>query len=231
MEATGIVLRAGIALLLAGPLIALTPVFTPPPNGCPPCPDFPSVSTPFVNLGIIVGAAGAVLVIYGGIRDRKSALREGPATQRGRENAGMTLVGIALLVASVTLSAIEIRGPGWSIVLYQDQGFYLGTLGVGTMLFAGFASLSKRRLSALFTSIGVVLCGISLLFSYTLSSDFATRCFPDVGCSPVLANSTLSDMIKLGYLLAIGAFCIALGLSAWLFNRRATKSEPSTLPA
>lgn len=221
-------LRAGIALLFTGPLVALTPVFTPPPNGCPPCPGFPSVSTPFVNLGIIVGAMGAALAIYGGIQERTIALKEGPAMQRGSETIGIALVGIALLVASAALSGIDLTGPGWSIVLYQEQGFYLGTLGGGTLFFVGFASLSKRRLSALFTSVGVVLCAISLLFSYTLSSDFATRCFPDVGCSPILANSTVTDMIDLGYLLAVGAFFVALGLSAWFLDRRAAKSKSRT---
>jgi len=210
----------GIAMLLAGPLVAFTPVFTPPPNGCPPCPDFPNVTTPFTSSGIGVMIVGVALVIYGGAKRMKGDLGIEETYPRLRnETAAIALMGVLLLVLASTLSGIDLRGPGWSIVLYEGQGLYLGTLGVGMLLFAGFAALSMRRSSALFMTVGIILCGISLLFSYTLSSDFATRCFPEVGCSPVLANSTVSEMIQLGYLLAVGAFFLALGLSTWVIKR------------
>jgi len=72
--------------------------------------------------------------------------------------------------------------------------------------------IAAWKIGVLFLVIGVVLCGISILFTYTLSSDFSTRCFSDVGCSPVLANSIVSTMIRLGYLLALGAFLLGLSL-------------------
>lgn len=90
-------------------------------------------------------------------------------------------------------------------------------------MFAGFAVMTRKGLSALFLAVGVVLCGISLLFSYSLSSDFSTWCFPDVGCSPPLATSTVSEMTNLGYLLAAGAFILALGLATSLSNRGAVE--------
>jgi hypothetical protein len=171
---------------------------------------------------------GLALVIYGGVGRKKGTPgMEGTSPHFRNEIAAIALIGVLLLILASVLSGIDLRGPGWSIVLYQEQSLYLGILGVGMLLFAGFAVLSMRRLSGIFMAIGVTLCGISLLFSYTLSSDFATRCFPDVGCSPILANSTVSEMIQLGYLLAVGAFFLALGLSTWLINRK-NKSQIGT---
>ena len=43
---------------------------------------------------------------------------------------------------------------------------------------------------------------------------------------PILAASTVSDMITFGYVLAVGAFLLGLGLSASLRKReRATEDE------
>jgi len=75
------------------------------------------------------------------------------------------------------------------------------------------------KLGAVFLVVGVVLIGISLLFSSSLSSDFLTRCNPEVGCSPILAASMVSDMINLGYVLAVGTFLLGLGLAIMFISR------------
>ncbi len=210
----------GIALLLAAPLVALTPLFIPPPNGCP-CPQGLDVSTPFGNAGITVGGAGSALIVYGTVRQRGRIPMERRATSNGHsEVIVVAVLGVTLLILSMLLSQIDLTGPGWSILLYGAQALYLGMLGIGMLLFAGFALITRRRLGSLFLSSGILLCGISLLFTYTLNSDFSTRCFPEVGCSPALAASTVSEMIDLGYLLAVGAFLLALGLSTSLSDRR-----------
>ena len=220
MNAASAILRAGIALILFAPLISLTPRFTPPPNGCP-CPEGLDVSTPFGNVGVIIGAIGIALILYSGIRLRARLFGEPPTPSREpNENAAVAVLGIAFLIIAEILSGIDLSGPGWQVYLYGDQAFYLGTLGVGMALFGGLAFVT-RRASALSLAAGVVLCGISLLFSSLAYSDFLPRCSPDVGCSSVLARSIASEMLNLGYLLAAGAFLIALGLSSsWSHRRR-----------
>ena len=214
------VIFTGILLLLLGPLIAITPFFTPPPNGCP-CPEgFPNVSYPLEGPGAVVALAGIAVLIYGGIRWRGRPGSPQGTSARQMEVPIVGLLGIGLLVLAALLSGIDLTGPGWSILLYQGMGLYLGTLGVGMLFFTGLTLATGTRAAGLCLAMGSVLCGISLLFTYTLSSDFATRCFPDVGCSPVLAQSTVTEMVQLGYLLAAGTFLLALGLVFSLRHRK-----------
>jgi len=216
----GAILLAGIVLVLSAPLIALTPVFAPPPNGCP-CPGGIDVTTPFTNAGIAVGIVGVALTAFAAVKWQSFGFRiAGEANNR--TVVAVAFAGVVLLIVAMVLSQIDLTGPGWSILLYSAQGFYLGTLGVGVLLFSGFTLATRSAIGASLLSTGIVLCGISLLFSYGLSSDFSTRCFPEVGCSPALAASTVSDMIILGYVLAIGAFSLALGLAFSFISRRRT---------
>jgi hypothetical protein len=218
MKTSGAILPIGIVLLLSAPVIALTPLFTPPPNGCP-CPQGLDVTTPFTNVAVAVGIVGTVLIAYTGVRQRSTIIpTSGPMNNRMRITAAFS--GIVVLIAGMILSQIDLIGPGWSILPYSAQGFYLQTLGLGVLFFAGFSIATRSKMGPLFLSVGIILCGLSLLFTYGLSSDFSTRCFPDVGCSPILATSTVSDMIELGYVLAIGAFLLALGLAISFSSRR-----------
>jgi hypothetical protein len=211
---------AGVILLLSGPLIAITPFFTPPPNGCP-CPEgFPNVSYPLEGAGIVAAIVGLALIAYGILKGRRLPKAPPVASQRDLETPVVGLSGIGLLVLAGLLSRVNLTGPGWSILLYQGMGLYLGALGIGMLLFAGFALAAGTKAGGLFLAVGVILCGMSLLLTYTLSSDFATRCFPDVGCSPILAQSTVTEMIDLGCVLATGTFLLALGLMFSLWRRR-----------
>jgi hypothetical protein len=213
----------GIVLLLAGPLIAITPFFTPPANGCP-CPEgFPNVSYPLESPGIVVAAVGIVLLAYGGLKNRNVPESPEGSSARRLEIPVVGLSGVGMLILAGLLFGIDLTGPGWSILLYQGMGLCLGTLGAGMFLFAGLTSATGTKSGGLFLTAGLILCGFSLLFTTTLSSDFATRCFPDVGCSPILAQSTVTEMIQLGYLLAVGTFFLALGLMFSLQHRRDSK--------
>ena len=53
---------AGIVLLLAGPLLQMTPIFTQLPGGCP-CPNY----TPFLQLGVlflVIGIPQIIATLY-----------------------------------------------------------------------------------------------------------------------------------------------------------------------
>jgi hypothetical protein len=216
-------IRLGIALVLAAPLVSITPLFTPPASGCPPCPNFPDVRTPFVNIGILVGLVGALTCAYGGLDYRGSRSPARSATRKPDSDiVGAALLGFAVLAIALILTGIDLTGPGWSILLYQSEGMYLGAVGIGMLFFALAAVLTREKLGAIALAAGMLICGTALLFTYALSSDFATRCFADVGCDPGLANSTVSEMIHLGYLLALGAFLLGLGLAAILWRRKST---------
>jgi hypothetical protein len=219
MRASDAILPIGVVLLLSAPLIALTPIFTPPPNGCP-CPGGLNVTTPFRDAGIVVGAIGVGVVLYGAVQRRRPlGDNEGTNQHKGTENAIVGGFGVGLLVVSGILSQVDLSGPGWQILLYQGQALYLETLGIGVLLFAGFASITRRRASGVLLAAGIVLCGVSLLFSSLLYSDFLPRCSPEAGCSSTLAISIASAMLDFGYLLAIGAFLLALGISSFLSRR------------
>jgi hypothetical protein len=224
LKASEAILPVGIAILLMAPLVALMPVFTPPPNGCP-CPQGLDVTTPFADVAIVVGILGVLLIVYGGTKRFLSGLTyERPPNNKGTTATAVS--GFAVLVAGLILSEIDLTGPGWSIVLYSAQGFYLEALGVGILLFAGLVVTTRSGVGSLFLSMGGILSGLSLLLIFLSSSDFSLRCSPDVGCSPILAASTVSDMITFGYVLAVGAFLLGLGLSVLFRKRmRATKFE------
>ena len=143
MKVSGIILLAGIVFLLSGPLVALTPVFTPPPNGCP-CPEGLNYSTPFGATGVSFGAVGMALILYCSVQRRRTLGTQGKGSHGENEVAIVAVFGVVLLVLSSILSGIVLRGPGWVIAPYGAQGLYLGTLGIGTLLFAGFASITKE---------------------------------------------------------------------------------------
>jgi len=221
-----LVLYAGIILLLSGPLVALAPHFNPPPNGCP-CPEgFPDVSYPLGSVGIALAVAALALIFYGGLRLRGLPKAQPPVPRRDSATAFVAMSGVILFVLAGLLSEIDLTGPGWSILLYQGMRLYLGMLGIAMLLFAGFASITGTKVGSLFLAVGAVFCGISVLLTYILSSEFALRCFPDVGCSPALAASTVSEMTDLGYLLAAGTFLLALGFMSSLRQRRNGEVTP-----
>jgi hypothetical protein len=223
LSRAGTIIRLGIAFVLVAPLVSMTPLFTPPASGCPPCPNFPDVRTPFVNIGILVGLLGALMCAYGGLDYRRSRSLAQSATRKlDSDIVGAALLGFVVLAIALILMGTDLTGPGWSVLLYQGEGMYLGAIGIGMLFFALFAVLTREKLGAIALAAGILLCGTALLFTYGLSSDFATRCFADVGCDPGLANSTVSEMIHLGYLLALGAFVLGLGLAAALWRRKST---------
>lgn len=223
MKASEAALPAGIVLLFLAPLVALTPVFTPPPGGCP-CPQGLPVTTPFADVAIVVGIFGALLAAYGGAKRLSGFPNARPLSSRATMATAVS--GLGTLVVGYILSSFELTGPGWSIVLYEAQGFYLEALGTGVLLFAGLVVATKSEVGSLFLSAGGVLDGLSLLFTFVGSSDFLLRCSPGSGCSSTLAISTVEGMIAFGYVLAIGAFLLGLGLSIVLSNR--ARAQPQT---
>ena len=224
MKASEAILPVGVALVLLAPLVALTPVFTPPPGGCP-CPQGLNVTTPFADVAIVAGMLGALLIVYCTARRLLPSLVYARPSNN-KATVATAVSGFAVLVTGLVLSEIDLTGPGWSIVLYSAQGFYLEALGVCILLFAGLVATTRSSVGSLFLSVGGVLSGLSLLLIFLSSSDFSLRCSPDVGCSPILAASTVSDMVEFGYVLAFGAFLLGLGLSISFRKRmKATKIE------
>lgn len=218
MSATGIILSAGIVLLLSAPVVALLPLFTPLASGCP-CPEGLGYRTPFGGSGIVIGGVGVAMISLGSFQRRKKGPSEQVAGSPNEKivNVVMAVVGVALLVFSAVISSIEFRGPGWVILPYGGEGFYLEALGIGMLLFAGFVSVTKRRMNSLFLAVGIILCGMAILFSLISYSEFLLRCSPDVGCSAELATSTVVDTLNWGYILAVGAFLLGVGLtSLWV---------------
>lgn len=215
---SGLILLIGIVLLLAAPVVALVPRFTPPAGGCP-CPQGLQVTTPFGAVGLVIGIVGLAFASYGATQRRRGIVAEASIHRRDHWGEGGAVAGVVTLAASLVLSQIEFRGPGWSIVLYASQADYLGTVAVGLLLFSGFAYVTREKVSALLLAGGVLLCAMSLFLTDLLYSDFALRCAPDVGCNPILANSVVSEMIEFGFLLAAGAFILALGIVIALRTR------------
>ena len=166
---------AGIVLLFSGPLIAIAPFFTPPPNGCP-CPGgFPNVSYPLEVPGILVALAGLAHIAYGGLRVRNLPELPKEASAGRLKIPVLGLSGVGMLALAGLLFGIDLTGPGWSIVLYEGMGLYLGTLGLGVLLFTFLTSVTGNKAGGLSLSAGLILCGISVLLTYGLSSDFSTR--------------------------------------------------------
>lgn len=128
MKASQAILPTGVALLLLAPLVALMPVFTPPPNGCP-CPQGLDVTTPFANAAIVVGILGVLLIAYGGVK----RLLPGSASARPSNNLATlatAVSGFSVLVAGLILSEIDLtisqssKAPRDSILRYLVLAFY-----------------------------------------------------------------------------------------------------------
>lgn len=229
MKIHEVLILAGAIGILLGPVVSMTPIFTPPPNGCP-CPNGLDVITPFVDLGIIIAIVGVVLLSVGIVFHTKSIgeySAETGSSQKARTTAIAAISGLALLLISGILSAIDISGPGYQIYLYSPQGFYLGVVAVGALLFAGFSLVTTRISIAMCLAVGLVLCGFSLFFMSAQYSDFLPRCSTDVGCNATLATRVASELLHFGYMLAVGTFLTGFGLSYLLSHRKKeTTSEP-----
>jgi len=180
---------------------------------------------PFGNVAVLVGVVGVVSIVYGGVRRNKKTVMEQMmlSVRQNNQVAMVAISGLLLFSLSVILSQVYLSGSGWGIALYDAEGFYLGVLGAGMVLLAGLTLATRNKLGALLLTVGTLAVGVSLLSIETLSSDFSFRCAVEVGCSPILAGSTVTDMIELGGLLAIGAFLLGLGLSFALRRRKDVK--------
>ncbi len=235
----------GITLLLVSPLIAMTPKFTPPnhcpaletvissttvnatmstsitPSLTPilisssatqtainPCVNFPNVTYPLIPDAVSLGGIGLILVIVGYIKSRRAAPK--PLTTF----APLISIACVLFLAGLFLMGFIIRGNGWAIGLYGLQGNYLFALGVAVALFTIFRVRSNWR-SAIILSVGIVLSGYSFFSLYATYTDFLPRCFVEVGCSPVLARSTVFGVIMLGLLLALATFLMGYGIASF----------------
>lgn len=221
---------SGAIGILLRPILSMTPVFTPPPNGCP-CPNGLDVRTPFVDLGIIVAMIGVVLVSGGVVfhaKPRGRNVEKVRSSQKLGTTAIAAITGFIFLLVSGVLSSIDISGPGYQIYLYGAQGFYLGVVAVGAPLFAGFSIATPSMLIALSLAAGVVLCGLSLFFISAQYSDFLPRCSTDVGCNATLARSVASDLLDFGCLLAVGSFLVGIGAS-YLLNHRKKEATSELL--
>ena len=215
-------LLAGLIGILFGPVISMMPIFTPPPNGCP-CPDGLNVRTPFVDPGIIVVIVGVVLISGGVLFHSKSRNRyvaKTGSSQKARTTTIAAISGLILLLVSGILSNIDISGPGYQIYLYSAQGFYLGVVAIGALLFSGFSIATPKISIALSLAAGVVLCGLALFFTSAQYSDFLPRCSTDVGCNATLARNVASDLLDFGYMLAAGSFLAGFGSSYLLSHRK-----------
>lgn len=195
----------GFALVLLAPLISTTPVFT-PPDGCPPCPNFPTVTYPYIWPGLGVGAVGLVLLVRGAIKlnrvPHKSAKQFGPIVAL----AGLGLVGVGPL-----LSGVMISGNGWAIGLYGLQGYYLTLLGISAALFGALTSFTNWK-SAILLAAGLVIAGFSVFVLAVNNSELELRCSIEVGCNPILARGTNYGSIMMGIALATGTFLIGCAL-------------------
>ncbi|MCL4519363.1 MAG: hypothetical protein M1587_09215 [Thaumarchaeota archaeon] len=222
MKISEVILLAGLIGILFGPVISMMPIFTPPPNGCP-CPDGLDVRTPFVDSGIIVAIVGVVLISGGLLFHAKSRDRyvaKTGSSQKARTTTAAAVSGLILLLVSGILSNIDISGPGYQIYLYSAQGFYLGIVAVGALLFSGFSIATPKMSIALSLAAGVVLCGLALFLISAQYSDFLPRCSTDVGCNATLARNLASDLLDFGYMLAVGSFLAGFGSSYLLTHRK-----------
>jgi len=182
-----------------------------PPDGCPPCPDFPNVAYPFVSVGISLGVVGLILTILGYVRLQRIA--HNPL----KTFWPLTCIALLLVLAGLFGIGFDIRGSGWVIALYSMEGAYLFSLGVAIGLYAVFSIWTNWR-SAIMLSAGIVLAGFSLLSLYATYTDFLPRCFAEVGCNALLARSTVSGVVMLGLLLAFATFLI--GFTVASFGKR-----------
>lgn len=197
----------GVALLLGSPLIAMMPEFR-PPDGCPPCMDFPNITYPFIPVGVSLGAIGLILAILAFRRLQRIAPK--PLKTFGP----LTCIALLLVLAGLIAMGFVVRGSGWVIALYSTEGGYLFALGVGIGLYAIFGIWANWR-SAIMLSAGIIVAGFSLLFLYGTYTDFLPRCFAEVGCNPLLARSTVFGVIMLGLLLALATFVMGLGIASF----------------
>lgn len=227
MRLSEVIVLAGIVVILCGPVISLAPVFTPPPGGCP-CPNGLDVMTPFVYAGLVVSIIGVMITPVGLVVHYRWRERVSTNVTKSQNSLSMTIAavcGLALFLTSGILSSIDISGPGYQVYLYGPEGFYLGTIGVGTLLFAGFSLATRKLVIAACLAIGVVLCGISLFFLSAQYGDFFLRCATDVGCNATLARTTVSNFLYYGFVLAFGSFLFGFGLSYLLSHRKKARDD------
>lgn len=202
-----VLLVLGVALLLGGPLIAMMPEFR-PPDGCPPCMDFPNITYSFIPVGLSFGAIGLILAILAFSRLQRIAPK--PLKTFGP----LACIALLLVLAGLFAMSFVVRGSGWVIALYSMEGAYLFALGVGIGLYAIFNIWANWR-SAIMLSAGITVAGFSFLILYGTYTDFLPRCFVEVGCNPLLTRSTVFGVITLGLLLALATFVMGLGIGSF----------------
>jgi hypothetical protein len=208
-------LLLGVTFLLVSPLIVMIPEFT-PPDQCPPCMNFPDVSYRFIPIGVGVGVIGFILAILGYLRPRR-------VTHRPVATWLLAFIGLILILAGFFLMGYVVRGSGWVIVLYEAQGVYLFALGIAVILYAILSIWATRR-SAIMLSVGIILAGFSLLEFAIEKSELELRCNTEVGCNPLLAQSTVSGVVMLGLLLAFATFIMGFGVASFRSGSEEVKS-------
>jgi hypothetical protein len=199
----------GVALIVGSPLIVMIPEFT-PPDHCPPCMNFPSVSYPFIPVGVGVGVIGLILAIFGYLRLRR-------VTHRLVTTWPLGFIALVLILAGYFLMGYTVRGSGWAITLYSAQGVYLLALGFAVALYALIGIFATQR-SSIMLSVGMILASLSLLEFAAEPSELGTRCNVEAGCNALLAQSTVVGFIMWGLVLAFAAFLMGCGIAS--FRRR-----------
>lgn len=194
----------GLTILLVSPLIALAPDFTPP--GSCPCQNFPTVTYPFVWVGVGLGFIGLILGILGYQKLRRVA-HEPVRTWL------LAYIAVAFVVAGIFLMNYFASGSGWSIALYEPQGIYLFVLGVSVGLCTILRIWVPLR-SAIMLSVGIILAGFSLFDFVIAKSELELRCNLEVGCNAILAQSTASYLEVMGLILALAGFLIGVGITS-----------------
>ena len=102
MKTSGIIFRGGIALLVASPFIAIFPVVS----------GQDEVRMPLATTGLVVGAIGLGVIVFGGVqlvRERKRGIvsaNKGRSSQLNQENGILAILAfIFLLLAYASLEA------------------------------------------------------------------------------------------------------------------------------
>lgn len=180
---------------------------------------------PLTNVGVGIGIIGLISVIVGYRKLQRVTRSPLPALMLGS-------VGLILILAGYSLMGYVVRGSGWVIVLYGEQGLYLFVLGIGMVIYV-VLHVFVRSISAVLLSVGFILAGYPILEFLVIPSDFDQRCNVQTGCSAVLAHNTIIGFIMLGLLLAFATFLIGFGLAYSRVpksNKKSPKPEKTDVP-
>jgi hypothetical protein len=222
----------GVALLLGGPLIELTPFYKQLQGGCP-CPNGVPITViyPFHYLGVAAWIGGATIValfvgstIIKRRRAKATTAIVGPASYA--EIGIAVFSGLALLALSGFLSQIDLTGPpsgppfnapSYQVYAYGPFALYPELYGYAMILFAAFAYATRQRIASIFLSVGIVICGLSF--------DLLSVAYYEA----TMHSSDFGQIHSLEYTLAAGLSFVIGGILLTVLHRRAMNERAITL--